>query len=121
MVVISKPIACKARIADYFQERLERDEIASETIQAAQEELMQIERQLSFLASPNVSTSVNKQVPYTWDRAEHHLLLEIFPDRSAELFSCDRLTNALWGYDYHVGESLPQESVAHIRQAFDEY
>lgn len=110
----------RERIDRYLQERVQRAEIAQETVNLAQKALEAMKNAMPFLDAPDVSTSVNRQVLYTWDKVEHHLLLEVFPDGSAELFSRNRLTNALWGHDYSVNENLPQDVIARIRQAFEE-
>lgn len=96
-----------------------RGDISSDTALLAREAWKEIERSLSFLPPPIVSTVENAQVMLSWDKNEHHLIIEIFPDKSVELFYSNRNTHSPWEYDSTVGASLPIEIVERIKALWE--
>lgn len=55
---------------------------------------------------PSAGTGPDGVMFYSWDKDQHHLEAEIFPDRDAEFFYRNRQTEDLWGEDY-AGGPLP--------------
>ena len=108
------------RMEAYLAKAVEQGEIASATAISSRKALEDIQKSLPSLPLPDVSIVENAQVMYTWDKAEHHLLLEVFPDKSAELFYGNRLTSEVWGYDYRTGKSLSSSIVDRITTIFQE-
>jgi hypothetical protein len=60
----------------------------------------------SSLPVPSAGTGPDGVMFYSWDKGEHHLEAEIFPDRDTEFFYRNRRTGELWGED-HEGGALP--------------
>lgn len=48
---------------------------------------------------PAMCTGPDGQVMLSWDDEEHHLELELFTDKPAEIFYRNRKTNEIWGID----------------------
>lgn len=67
------------------------------------------------LPIPAACTGPDGEMFYSWDRGKHHLELEIVPGRSAEFFYRDRETEALWGEDYNIGETLSVEAIEKLK------
>ena len=63
---------------------------------------------------PDVGVS-EKETLCTWNRAEHHLELEVFEEGAAEWFYRDRNSEALWEADWAQGESLPDGTAERLR------
>jgi len=59
-----------------------------------------------FLPIPSAGTGPDGIMFYSWDKGDHHLEAEIFPDRDMEFFYRNRRTGELWGEDY-AGGDLP--------------
>lgn len=49
---------------------------------------------------PGICRGPDGQLVLGWDRDEHHLEVELFPGKPAEIFYRNRLTNELWGVDF---------------------
>ncbi|GEM_PF-4763007 len=92
-----------------------RGDISPDTALLAREAWKEIERSLSFLLPPIVSTVENAQVMFSWDKNEHHLVIEVFPNRSVELFYSNRNVHSPWEYDYEVGSLIPTEVINNIQ------
>lgn len=60
----------------------------------------------SSLPIPSAGTGPDGVMFYSWDKGDHHLEAEIFPDRDTEFFYRNRRTGDLWGED-HAGGALP--------------
>lgn len=58
------------------------------------------------MAVPSAGTGPDGVMFYSWDKGEHHLEAEIFPDRDVEFFYRNRRTGELWGEDY-AGRRVP--------------
>jgi len=58
------------------------------------------------LPIPSAGTGPQGVMFYSWDKGDHHLETEIFPDRDTEFFYRNRQTGELWGEDYSGG-ALP--------------
>ncbi len=59
------------------------------------------------LPVPDACPGPEGQLLYTWDREEHHLELEIFPDGRGELFYRNRKSGELWDLEYMVEDFIP--------------
>lgn len=89
-------------------------EIAPATTTHALKAWNDLHRAMPALPVPDAAPGGEGQLLYTWDKDEHHLVLEIFPDSSAELFYYNRRSEEMWGYDYQAGDLLTQEVVAKL-------
>ena len=65
------------------------------------------------LPIPSAGTGPGGVMFYSWDKGDHHLEVEIFPNRDTELFYRNRRTGELWGEDY-AGGALPTDLLAKL-------
>jgi hypothetical protein len=71
----------------------------------------QIAASMSFVVPvPNASPGGEQQILYSWDRDNHHLECEVFPDGRVEWFYRDRATGALWDLDATDSYPVPPEA-----------
>lgn len=73
-----------------------------------------LHRAISTLPVPDAAPGSEGQMLYTWDSAEHHLVLEIFPDEAAEMFYYNRRSEQMWEHDYRVGDLLPPNIIEQL-------
>jgi hypothetical protein len=59
------------------------------------------------LSVPDACPGSSAQLLYTWDKGEHHLELEIFPDGKGEFFYRNRISGELWDYEYKAKNPIP--------------
>ena len=64
---------------------------------------------LNCLAVPDACPGSQGQILYTWDKDEHHLELEVFPNSPAEFFYRNRIFGQLWEADYQADAPLSEE------------
>ena len=67
------------------------------------------------ISVPAACTGPDGVMFYSWDMGQHHLELEIIPDKDAEFFYHDRETGHLWGEDYRIGSPLPPGAAEKIK------
>lgn len=67
------------------------------------------------IAVPDASYGPDKQFLFLWDRAEHHLELEIEPDGAAYFFYRNRLSGTVWDNNYQIGKPLIPEIIEKLR------
>lgn len=58
------------------------------------------------LCVPDACPGSQGQMLLTWDRADHHLEIEIFPNGAIESFYRNRATAELWEEEYNAGVSI---------------
>lgn len=58
---------------------------------------------------PNACPGPDGSLLFTWDRGEHHLELEFYPDELPSFFYANRDTSALWEAEYDAGQPLNSE------------
>lgn len=63
------------------------------------------------LPVPDASSGRNGEFLYIWDRADHHLEMEISADGTADFFYANRVTGNLWGAEYRIGDPLTQDAL----------
>ena len=63
------------------------------------------------LPAPDAAPAEDGRVFYGWDRAEHHLDMEVFENGQIELFYRNRTTGDLWEDDIYVGQEIPSEAL----------
>jgi hypothetical protein len=96
--------------------RGESPAISVQTARIAREAWLAIRQATDFeMPIPAACTGPDGQMFYSWDKAKHHLELEIFPDMPAEFFYRNRQSNELWGEEYVIGEPLPSDAVAKFK------
>ena len=64
---------------------------------------------------PDAAAGPNGEFIYAWDKNEHHLELEIFPDGVAELFYRNRISSQLWDADYKSGQVITHDIEEKLR------
>lgn len=67
------------------------------------------------LSVPDAAPALGGQLIYTWDRGEHHLEVEIFPDAPSEFFYLNRETDEDWAADYIIGNAFPGELIEKLQ------
>jgi hypothetical protein len=75
----------------------------------------ELRRAVRGLPVPDAAPGPEGQLLYTWNRAEHHLEAEIFPNGSIEMFYRNRITGDLWGHDSTAGDALSEEVITRLR------
>lgn len=63
---------------------------------------------------PSAGTGPDGVMFYSWDKGDHHLEAEIYPERNTEFFYRNRHTGDLWGDDY-AGGTFPAELMSKLR------
>jgi hypothetical protein len=67
------------------------------------------------LLVPDACPGPDGQLLYTWDRDEHHLELEIFPDTPAEFFYENDATGHVWETQFDIGAPVSAEVLDKVR------
>ncbi|AGA28301.1 hypothetical protein [Singulisphaera acidiphila] len=118
-VAAPKEIGPGPRLQEHrkYLQKLERDgEISTELENTAWRILLDLlDAAGSSLAIPDACPGSDGQLLYTWDQAEHHLELEMFPDRHVEFFYRNRRTGGLWEHEQDVTDGLPLDTIAKLR------
>lgn len=72
----------------------------------------------NLMPIPSAGTGPDGVMYYSWDREEHHLEAEIYPDQNSEFFYRNRQTGELWG-EYYSDGALPVELLSKLSLFFD--
>ncbi len=62
------------------------------------------------LSVPDAAPGPEGQLLYAWNKGEHHLELEIFPNSPAEFFYLNRVSNESWEDEYDVNTPVSQQA-----------
>ncbi len=67
------------------------------------------------LPVPDAAPGPDGQLLYAWNKEEHHLELEFFPNGPAEFFYLNRLSNETWEGEYIVDKPISQDVKARLK------
>ncbi len=96
------------RLRNFLMGLLRKGDLSQSTATAAWKTWTMLSDELSgSLIVPNGVATPDGQLLFTWDLNDHHFEVEVFPDRTGEIFYLNYRTNATWEYDYQVGDRLP--------------
>lgn len=91
------------RITAYLGSEAERGDLSPAMATYAE----QVTAHLGALAyNASVGVGPDDVVMFCWNKANHHLELELFPDRHGEWFYLNHDTNAMWEADYDATAPL---------------
>ena len=62
------------------------------------------------LPVPDAAPGPEGQLLFVWNKGEHHLELEIFPDSPSEFFYFNRVTNESWEDEYNANTPVSQQA-----------
>lgn len=100
------------RLQTYLRNLAHSGEVDSETASLAWRVWNQLRAVTAYsLPVPNASPLLDNRLLYTWDNAEHHFEVEIFPEGTGEFFYRNRASGQLWESEYMVGQVVPQEVI----------
>lgn len=69
------------------------------------------------LPPADVAAGDDGSILFTWDRAEHHLEIEVFPgDAPNEVFYGNRFTDETWSCDLRTLDPLPAAAVKRVKR-----
>lgn len=108
------------RLRSYLKSAIFRGDISVATEDNTHKSLFSIESVFPRIPPPDISIGPDAQTLLIWDRAEHHLILEVFPDSTVELFYHNRLTDDAWEYDSVAGDELPQDISERVQVLFQD-
>ena len=108
------PLARIQRLAYYLGTVSNAGDISHEAATTALIVWNEISKTLRALPVPDAAPGPEGQLLYTWNRGEHHLELEIFPEAPAEFFYYNRASEETWQEDYRVGEPLSEAALARL-------
>ena len=116
MAVTADPAADPATgLRNYLDQAMSSGLIPAEVAERAWQGWDQVARmEGGRLAVPDACPGAVGQILYTWDRAEHHLEMEVFPEGPFELFYRNRLDGRLWSCDITPGAEVPAEACPYL-------
>lgn len=90
---------------EYLQRVSNKGLISSEVAATAWDLWLEVQKAEPSMPVPSAATGPDGVMFYSWDKEEHHLEIEIFPDKN-EFFYRNRETKTTW---METGEFLPDE------------
>lgn len=103
-------------LRDYLDESARSGDVSRETADGVWEAWLRLKSQMDgCLPVPDAAPGPNGELLLAWDRGELHLELEFMPDGSAEFFSRNRTTGALWGEEYQFDGPLSAGAQERLR------
>ena len=105
---------CKARdarLSHYLAHLSASNDISPYTTRLAWRAWINVRAATSpLLPVPDACPGPDGQLLYTWDRAEHHLELEVFPNGATEFFYRNRGSDELWEHVGTVDGPVPESA-----------
>ncbi len=96
---------------DYLQTIRDAGDISADTAKLAWNAWQHLrEAAARDLSVPDAAPGPEGQLLYAWNKSEHHLELEIFPNRPAEFFYFNRVSQEAWEEAYHIDQPLSQQA-----------
>lgn len=66
------------------------------------------------LAVPDAGPGPAGQLLYVWEKDDHYLDVEVFPEGQVEIFYRNEATGQLWDSQMDVGETIPEEALERL-------
>jgi len=114
---ISKPQSSRHQMLyHYLSSVLEAGDISAHTASVAWDEWNLLRQSIgNSLPVPDAAPGPEGQLLYAWNKEEHHLEAEIFPDDTIEFFYLNRVTNETWEKDCEAGEPISQDIASRLK------
>ena len=103
------------RLNHYLAFVREAGDIASNTAETAWQTWKMLSSSMDRpLPVPDAAPGPDGQLLYTWNKGDHHLELEIFPNGPAEFFYLNRVSSETWEEEYLIGNSISLDAKARL-------
>lgn len=110
--ILTREEAPTRRLQIYLRNLVHSGDLDNETASLAWKAWNQLRAVTAYsLPVPDSCPEPDNRLLYTWDKAEHHFELEIFPEGTGEFFYRNRASGQLWESEYIVGQTVPQEVI----------
>ena len=103
-----------AGLYDYLDKIVEKGYLSPERALFARKAWSDFFRQVPWVFVPDMSVGSEQEVLFTWDREEHHLVMEILSCNTVEMFYHNRANDDYWDLDYQIGQPLQEDIQARI-------
>jgi hypothetical protein len=111
-----KEFARHQRLFNYLVQIITAKEIAGDTANRAWKAWENLSKASDkTLSAPDAAPGPNGELLYTWDKAEHHFELEVFPTGGAEFFYRNRTSGELWDAEYDFSQTPSEEVKTKLR------